>query len=194
MSRVCSLLILLLAFSFPVLADEFSFATEDESGTTSASSETTDSGDSSSSDDSAKKSDETGIDTSNFPQWSKDLRRTEIITLGSAPFVTIWSTIGYSLYTYGKLQNPFSANSSLTEDDQKRIMMITGVACLGVGLTDLIITLIKRHRAEKKRQAQLAAQRVLITPASQAPNSDGFDKNPKQNPEYLHGEIQSAIF
>jgi len=183
MRRLCSVLVVFLIFTFSAFSDEFSFASESDTETSAE--DTSDS----------ESSDETGIDTSNFPQWSKDLRRTEIITLGAAPFVTIWSTIGYSLYTYGKLQNPFSSSSSFTEDDQKRIMMITGVACLGVGLTDLIITLIKHHRAEKKRLAARAAARVLIIPAGETSDSkDDFDKRPDKNPEYLQGEIQSAVF
>ena len=37
-----------------------------------------------------------------FPQFLKDARRFEIITLGALPFVTLDTTLAYSTYRYGK--------------------------------------------------------------------------------------------
>ena len=48
-----------------------------------------------------------------FPQWAKDLRRGEIISLGSIPFVGLWVVGSYGGYKYfsGEIDsfpNPFS--------------------------------------------------------------------------------------
>ena len=57
-------------------------------------------------------------DFSAAPQWAKDLRRAEIITLGSVPFVTMGVTFSYSLYRYfahgmnsAYIPNPFAQSS-----------------------------------------------------------------------------------
>ena len=90
-------------------------------------------------------------DDINFPQWAKDLRRTEIITFGSLPFVTLWTTVGYSLYEYGEFRNPLDKSTDdFTEEDMKKIIGISAVTCVGLGLTDWVITLIVRSRKEAR--------------------------------------------
>ena len=99
----------------------------------------------------AEESAVSGYDDINFPQWAKDLRRTEIITFGSLPFVTLWTTVGYSLYEYGEFRNPLDKNTdSFTEDDQWKIIKISAATCVALGLTDLTINLIRRSQKEKR--------------------------------------------
>ena len=101
-----------------------------------------------------------------FPQWAKDLRRTEIITFGSLPLVTLWTTVGYSLYQYGEFRNPLDKSTdSFTEDDQWSIIKISALTCIGLGLTDLAINLVTRAQKEKKIRKMREMQPFTITPA-----------------------------
>ena len=65
-----------------------------------------------------------------FPSWAYDIRRTEIITFGSLPFVTIGVSLVYgaALYFNGTLSsfpNPLDKSSdSFSEDQQKYFFMM----------------------------------------------------------------------
>ncbi|MBB5225237.1 hypothetical protein DYE50_04795 [Treponema ruminis] len=108
----------------------------------------------------------TKYDDINFPQWTKDLRRTEIITFGSLPFVTLWTTVGYSLYQYGEFRNPLDKSTdSFTEDDQWKIIKISAATCVGLGLTDLAINLIARTKKESRLRKLREMQPYTVTPA-----------------------------
>ena len=116
----------------------------------------------------ADSSSSTNYDDIEFPQWAKDLRRTEIITFGSLPFVTLWTTVGYSLYEYGEFRNPLDKSTDgFTEDDQWNIIKISAATCLALGLTDLTINLISRARKESRLKKEREMQPFTITPASQ---------------------------
>lgn len=141
-----------------------------------------------------------------FPQWSKDLRRTEIITLGSVPFVTLWTTLGYSMSVYGEFRNPLSTNTDdFTESDKKKIIALSGGICVGLGLVDLIITLVKRSSSKKiesRKQGPITIiPKSAVLEGMQGENPVGHDgenggKLPvERNEEYLiDGVIENAIF
>ena len=107
-----------------------------------------------------------------IPNWAKDLRRTEIITLGSLPFVTIGVTMGYSFYrvfsndmNFSYFINPLSssASASLTEKEQKGLIFSSlGISAL-IGITDLTINFIQRKISEKK-EVELEKGSVIIEP------------------------------
>ena len=97
-----------------------------------------------------------------FPGWLQDMRRAEIVSLGSLPFVTLGVTLGYSLYRYFShdmnpdyFPNPFSKSSSaahLSTDEQLGILFTSlGVAAV-VGITDFTISSIQRHKRNKAYQ------------------------------------------
>lgn len=98
-------------------------------------------------------------DFSAAPQWAKDLRRAEIITLGSVPFVTMGVTLSYSLYRYfahgmnsAYIPNPFAQSSDaahLSTSEQIGIICTAAGICVAVGLTDFIWNLIERKIQEK---------------------------------------------
>ena len=120
-----------------------------------------------------------------FPPWAKDLRRTEIITLGSLPFVTLWTTIAYSLAVYGQMTNPIDKSSSnFTEDDQWRIIGISLGACTVLGITDLLISIMNRHSREmRERNAYREIKVIPLIPEAEK------DYN------YLEIEgVESAVF
>lgn len=111
-----------------------------------------------------------------FPQGLKDLRRFEIITLGAMPFVTLDTTLVYSVYRYVQSgynpeysPNPFAA-STYTTDEQTKIILTSLGVCLGIGLTDYAIQLIKRSKA-KKREKLLTYDDISIYPLSEDPDA-----------------------
>ncbi len=99
-----------------------------------------------------------------FPGWLHDLRRAEIVSLGSLPFVTMGVSLGYSLYRYFSndmnpdyFPNPFAKSSSaarLSTDEQLGILFTSlGIAAV-VGMADLAISTVQRHQRKKEQERQ----------------------------------------
>lgn len=110
-------------------------------------------------------------DDDEFPQTLKDIRRFEIITLGALPFVTLDTTLAYSTYRYAK--NDFNdaykpdifSSSSFSQDEQRGIILTSAGICLGIGITDLVVQIIKRNT--KKRRKQINYDDIAVLPISQ---------------------------
>lgn len=86
-----------------------------------------------------------------FPQWAVDLRRTEIITIGSFPLSFMFTAIIYDVAKFASDSSiPFG--SSRSQDDIKNMLLISGGVSLAVGLTDFIIQQVKRSKIEKEQQ------------------------------------------
>lgn len=108
-----------------------------------------------------------------FPGWLQDLRRAEIVSLGSLPFVTLGVTLGYSLYRYFShdmnpdyFPNPFAKSSSaarLTTNEQLGILFTSLGVSAAVGITDFTISSIQRHK-RNKAQEELNRGAVEIIP------------------------------
>ncbi|NLM01226.1 MAG: hypothetical protein GX220_07225 [Treponema sp.] len=104
------------------------------------------------------------IITINSVDWRKDLRRAEIVTLGSLPFTTLLATLGYQVYRYidsgfnsKYFPNPLAKSSSdaqLNMDEQLGILIAASSLSLCVGVTDIIVNTVKRNK-EIKRQRNL---------------------------------------
>jgi len=132
-----------------------------------------------------------------FPQWTRDLRRTEIIALGSLPFVTLWTTLGYSIVEYGEFRNPLDKSAdSFSAEEQKKIIAISAGVCIGLGLTDLLITIIKR-KIDKKNT--LYQNSIEVIPFSK--NQETVELTNTQNrniyeekPYLIEGVVEDAIF
>lgn len=106
-----------------------------------------------------------------FPQWAHDLRRTEIITFGSLPFVTLGVSIGYGAYGYftgefSSFPNPLDKSTdSFSSWQQFKIFATSLGISAGLGTLDLAITLIKRRKAKKKQQLlEESSTRVNVRP------------------------------
>ena len=131
-----------------------------------------------------------------FPQFFKDARRFEIITLGALPFVTLQTTLGYSTIKY--VQNDFSASyfpnpfaaSTYSQDEQIGILFTSLGICVGIGLTDLIIQLVKRSNAKKRSGIQNS--NLTITPVENTklplPPEGGFPPLPQEDEANLEDE------
>ena len=134
-------------------------------------------------------------DSLNPPQWAKDLRRAEIITLGSLPFVTIWTTLGYSLAVLGEFHNPLDKSTDgFEESDQMNIIKLSAATCLGLGIFDLGFNLVKRS-VVKNRSKKNAGSALEVLPFSvQQREHDDLNPPPLQKQEYFECGVESAIF
>lgn len=135
-----------------------------------------------------------------FPSWVENFRRTEIITFGSMPFVTIGVTLVYSFYNLATHDfngayfiNPFTKENSLTRDEQIGIIVASSLVSLGIGLTNLTINLIKENIA-KKRNLQTLQPNITITTINTEINIIPIPQKYKRNKEYIFGNIESAVF
>ena len=110
-------------------------------------------------------------DDKEFPQTLKDLRRFEIITIGALPFVTLDTSLAYSTYRYVKndfdeaYQPDIFSTTSYTQEEQKGIILTSVGICLGIGLTDFIVQLIKR--SAKKRKPQINYDDIAVIPIAE---------------------------
>lgn len=108
-----------------------------------------------------------------IPQALQDLRRFEIISLGSLPFVLLDANLVYSGVKYfqsGMDSNQFpSLSPNLTTEEQTGILLTSVGISLGIGLTDLIVNLVKRSKKTKK--AKPVEKPIIINPISEDPNA-----------------------
>ncbi|MBN2658705.1 MAG: hypothetical protein JXR86_16740 [Spirochaetales bacterium] len=97
-----------------------------------------------------------------FPRWTLDLRRAEIVTFGSIPLSFMVTALVYDL-TYLAIDNVnynddpdlyerASYGSHRTQDDITNLLLISGGVSLAIGLADFIINKIKEKRADRKEQ------------------------------------------
>lgn len=95
-----------------------------------------------------------------FPQWTVDLRRAEIVTVGSFPLTFMLTALVYDLSVAAS--NGFGSSvpfgSSRTQDDIETMLLVSAGISAGIGLTDFIISQIKRAKA-RKEQEKLDEQR-----------------------------------
>lgn len=124
-----------------------------------------------------------------FPGILHDIRRAEIITLGSMPFITFSATLGYSFGKYAShnfdssyFVNPFSSTdeNSFSTDEQIGILLTSLGISAGIGLTDFIVHTIKRNNRQKKLKKQKNTE-IQITPIREDP--DAIKINPPNNIE-----------
>ena len=110
-------------------------------------------------------------DNDELPQVMKDLRRFEIISLGALPFVTLDTTLAYSTWRY--VQHDFDAAytpdifaaSSFSQEEQRNLILTSLGVCIGIGLTDLIVQIVKR--SHKKRRSQINYDDISIIPIAE---------------------------
>ena len=110
-------------------------------------------------------------DSDELPQTMKDIRRFEIITLGALPFVTLDTTLAYSTWRYvqhdfdSAYQPDIFAASSFSQEEQRNLILTSLGVCIGIGLTDLIVQIIRR--SHKKHANQINYDDISIIPISE---------------------------
>lgn len=119
-----------------------------------------------------------------FSQTSKDIRRFEIITLGSMPFITFDTILIYSGIQWGKsgfegtMPNPFTAKNYLTNEEMTGIILTSMGISLTIALVDFIINRVKRNKIEAQNQ-----KNILILPEELNPQGTQIN-----NEQLLHQE------
>ena len=119
-----------------------------------------------------------------FPQGLKDLRRFEIIALGSMPFVTLDVNIAYSLgkpvfncmqsgdWSNYSFQNPLTASSNYSKDEIAGVIWTSVGICVGIAITDYVINLIRRNN---KKRALYSNQIINIYEVEVNPDAVKLD-------------------
>jgi len=122
-----------------------------------------------------------------FPVWQKELRRAEIISFGSLPFVTFMTAIYYDVYRYvdhnqeqGYLPWPLKKSATavpLTEDEQKKILLTSACISVGVAVFDYGFRALRREiRARRiERANSLIVDPIQIEPITD-PETEKADK------------------
>lgn len=97
-----------------------------------------------------------------FPKWTLDLRRAEIVTFGSLPISFMLTALVYDVAyltvdSVNYENNPdlyerASFGSHRTQDDITNLILISGGVSLVIGLTDFIINKVKVSKAEREEQ------------------------------------------
>ena len=138
--------------------------------------------------------------TEEIPYWVEQGRRTEIITLGSLPFVTIGVSLGYSIYNCAVhdwdgsyFANPFTKGANASQQDQINIIVASSIVAAGIGLTNLAINLVK-HSKEKKDSQLILQDNVKITTIESELNIVPVPEKYNRKKEYLYGSVESAVF
>lgn len=112
-------------------------------------------------------------DKEDVPIVLQDLRRFEIITLGSLPFVFLDSTLVYSGIRYfnngmDKKYIP-SIAPELDKDEQTGVLLTSLGISLGIGITDLIVNIVKRSKKNKRNQ--IKNNSIIVNPISEDPEA-----------------------
>lgn len=89
-----------------------------------------------------------------FPLWALDLRRWEIVTIGSFPLSFMLTALVYdvSLYASTGFDGTVSFGENRTQDDIRNLLLISGGISLAIGLTDFIIQKVKTSKIQKEKQ------------------------------------------
>ena len=128
--------------------------------------------------------------TDEVPQGIQDFRRFEVISLGAMPFVTLDVTLGYSIIDYAnqkakgktdlEFPNPFkaSANGGYNDEEIKGIILTSLGISLAIGITDLVVRIIKRNRVQvKKNKSKLNILNIEDDPDAIKIETDLFNNN-----------------
>ena len=114
---------------------------------------------------SSSQSTATTFDTTDFPQWAKDLRRWDIIAFGSFPFSMFFVTFATDMIRWnnengmdtseqGRRYAPWPLKSAgayeMENDEFKRTLLISAGISAAIALVDYFIVRGKR-RAERQR-------------------------------------------
>ncbi len=110
-----------------------------------------------------------------FPEWAHQLRRSEIITVGSYPFTVMAVGFGYSFYRYfaNNMDNKYSPNpfmnannKNYSAEEQKKMIKYAAGMSFGIGLTDFIINqvIISKEKKQEKLKEEAWDPDIEIIP------------------------------
>ena len=113
----------------------------------------------------------TQFDMTGFPQWTRDLRRGEIVAFGSFPFAYFFTSFSYDLFRFASnggnmLYAPWPLKpAGAIEPSQGQKLSVIGIAAGGavvIALVDYVIVRYKRHRQEAEIQKLSPGTPIII--------------------------------
>ena len=89
-----------------------------------------------------------------FPDWAWKARRFEIITLGSFPFVYMFTTIFYDLYIYAShgFDDNYAFGSARDQHDLLNMFTIAISVSGAIAVLDMIIQSVKDNRRARAQE------------------------------------------
>ena len=89
-----------------------------------------------------------------FPEWTVDLRRAEIITIGSFPLAFMFTALVYdvSMSAASGFDPTIPFGSNRTQDDIVNLLLISAGVSVAIGLADFIIQQVKKSNIKKEKQ------------------------------------------
>lgn len=118
-----------------------------------------------------------------FPQVLKDIRRFEIITLGSLPFSLMDTNLVFSsiksISGESGTPSPFPSKTyESTEEFFTDPIIWTSIGIsVGIGVTDLIVQIVKRNRQNKKLREKISNDNIKISSIEDNPDAVKIDTN-----------------
>jgi hypothetical protein len=77
-----------------------------------------------------------------FPAWSEDVYRFEVIAVGSLPLTILFAELGYSVYLASQGDNrAFTGTDFLLDSEQAIVLSAAGAASLTIALLDYLLGL-----------------------------------------------------
>ena len=118
---------------------------------------------------------QTQAEESGRPAWLRDIRRYEIVALGSFPFTMFFSTIAMDLHRWNRETGmdwarrqyapwPIKASGAvaMTDDEQRATIFIAAGLSVTIALVDHFVVRSRRQR-ERRRAEAIPAGIVIIT-------------------------------
>jgi len=107
-----------------------------------------------------------------LPQWTKDLRRWEIVAFGSFPFTMFFATFGMDMYRFanqGGWQDtryaPWPLKSAgaveMTNKEYETTMIVAASLSAVIAFADLIIVQVKRRKAREYAESLPTGTRII---------------------------------
>ncbi len=87
-----------------------------------------------------------------FPEWTLDLRRAEIITIGSFPLAFLVTALVYDVSMSAASGFTAEFSSFRSQDDIRNIILISAGISVVIGLVDFIIHQVRKSKKEKEKQ------------------------------------------
>jgi hypothetical protein len=113
----------------------------------------------------------TQFDMSGFPQWTRDLRRAEIVAFGAFPFTYFFTNFGFDMYRcasngWDRQYAPWpvkpAAAIEQTQDEKIRVLTIAAGGAVLISLIDYGIVRYKRSQQEKEIRSLPPGTPIII--------------------------------
>jgi len=111
------------------------------------------------------------FDMTGFPQWTRDLRRAEIVAFGSFPFAYFFATFAFDTFRlathdWDSQYAPWPAKPAgapgYSDDEQTTLITVAAGGAIFVAAVDCVIELVKRYKAAAEAR-KLPAGTPIIT-------------------------------